>query len=147
MRIDDDIESLVREALDAAVKRDANRFDAAMKAFTTDPIRRAALELAVAITAFVLLDLYGGAPTDDQIRPLADKIAELETWSSLTSDEVRRFLTAVLSGQKLDSVVPATAVILTFVVPASLLASKPLDDGDWWFNYLDRVEAAIEAAP
>ena len=40
-----------------------------------------------------------------------------------------------------------SAVVLAFVVAASLLSSRPKNEGEWWFNYLDKVEAAPASPP
>ena len=56
-------------------------------------------------------------------------------------------LSAVTTGKPPRLANTAGSVSAVFVVAANLLAtaSQP-DEGEWWFNYLDKVEAAIEAA-
>lgn len=147
MRIDDQLEPLVREVLDAAVKRDGDRLDAALDAFTDQSQQRMGLELLVAIARYVLLDLYQGQrPGDEQVHELADQIAEMESWSTLPADEIRSFLLLLL-GDTSETVDPDAAVLLPFVVTATLLSSRRRPEGQHWFNYLDQVEAALEAAP
>nr|WTA66060.1 hypothetical protein OHB51_26755 [Micromonospora sp. NBC_00855] len=147
MKIDERVEQLVRDTLHWAVKRQPVEFDEALKAFSDGSTRQSALELLAAVVAFVSADICQGKPTPEQIRQLADEVAEAEAWSSATSPEVEAFLTAVVTGRPLSGVLPAgSAVVLAFVVAASLLSSRPKNEGEWWFNYLDKVEAAIEAA-
>lgn len=147
MVIDDRVEPLVRAVLDAAVKRDADRFRAALAAFPDDEATRKGVELALSIIGFVLLDVHEGKPSPDEVQSVAADISRQETWIGPTTDEVATFITALLNGRSLGDVLPSDSVIvLAYAVAANLLASssKP-DDGEWWFNYLDKVEAAIES--
>jgi hypothetical protein len=147
MRINEHVEPLVREALDAAVKREGDRLDAALDAFSDESQRRTGLELVHAIARYVLLDLYQGQhPSHEQVQALADKIAEMESWSTLPADEIRSFLLLLL-GDTERTVDPDAAVLLSFVVAAALLSSRRRPEGQWWFNYLDQVEAALETQP
>ncbi|MFC5922640.1 hypothetical protein [Micromonospora vulcania] len=147
MKIDARVEQLVRDTLHWAVKRQPAEFDEALTAFSDLSARHTATELLVAISVFVSADICGGKPTPQQIRELANEVAETEKWSSVTSPEIEAFLSAILSGRPLAGVLPAgSVVVLSFVVAASLLSMRPKSEGEWWFNYLDKVEAAIEAA-
>lgn len=146
MKIDEHVEPLVREVLDAAVKRDGDRLDTALDAFADEAQQRAGLELVHAIARYVLLDLYQGQrPSDEQIQALADQIAEMESWSTLPANEIRSFLLLLL-GETATTVDPGAAVLLSFVVAAALLSSKRRPEGQWWFNYLDQVEAGLETS-
>ena len=144
MRIDERVEPVVREGLQAAVRRDVDRLDRAMKAFPDETSRVAGAQLLMAVSAYVLVDLYGGQrPTDDQIQALASKVAENEEWSNLAPGDVAGFLRLVL-GNQAKQIDPVTAGLLAFVVTASLLIGRPVPEGKHWFNYLDQVEAALE---
>jgi hypothetical protein len=147
MKVNDQVEPLVRATLDAAVQRDGGGFEAALRGFPDDGAARKGIELALAITGTVLADLYDGEPSADQLDRLAAEVAEQEAWMEPRAGEVKAFLAAVVQGKPLADVLPAeSVVILAYLVAANLLtsASNP-DDGEWWFNYLDKVEAAIEA--
>ncbi|MEU4473034.1 hypothetical protein [Micromonospora sp. NPDC023888] len=147
LKIDERVEQLVRDTLHWAVKRRPVEFDEALKAFSDGPTRQSALELLAAISAFVSADICGGKPSPEQIQQLAVEVAEGEAWSSATTPEVEAFLSAVVTGRALSGVLPVgSAVVLAFVVAASLLSARPKSKGEWWFNYLDKVEAAIESA-
>jgi hypothetical protein len=147
MVIDDRVEPLVRAVLDAAVMRDTARFQAALAAFPDDEATRKGVELALAVIGFVLLDVHGGKPSPDDVQAVAADISRQETWIGPTVDEVTTFITALLNGRSLGETLPSESVIvLAYVVAANLLASSSNpDDGEWWFNYLDKVEAAIES--
>ncbi|MEU5785873.1 hypothetical protein [Micromonospora lupini] len=147
MRIDDRTEQHVRDTLHWVVKRDADKFDAGLKSFPNAAAREAALALVVAVSGFVLIDLHGGRPTPQQVAVLSEEIGRMEAWASVTADEAASFMNAVVEGRPLnEQLAPQDVVVLGFVVAGSLLSARPLPEGEWWFNYLDKVEAAIEAA-
>jgi hypothetical protein len=149
MIVDDRVEPLVRRILGTVVKRNDDGFEAALRVLSDEDTRRKALELAVAICAFALLDAYGELPTSDDVELLAQQVAEMEEWSSLQPGEISAFLMAILEHRPLTDVLdPETAFFAAFIVTGSLLAASPrIGEGEWWFNYLDRVEAIIEATP
>ncbi|GGM21882.1 MULTISPECIES: hypothetical protein [Micromonospora] len=147
MEIDDQVEEKVRDTLHWAVKRQDRDFDAALARFSTRAERSAALELLVAISRFVTYDLCAGTPSPGQVAALAAEIAVAESWSGLSSDEVGSYLDLVTRGDLAqDQLTGEAFVVLSFVVSASLLAMRPKQEGEWWFDYLDRVESALEAA-
>ncbi|MEV0329493.1 hypothetical protein AB0H63_24050 [Micromonospora echinospora] len=147
MKIDDRVEQLVRDILHWAVKRKPDEFGNALRAFPDEASRRSALELLVAIGGYTTVDIFGQRPSEDQVRKLAVDIAEDEGWASVTAADVAAYLDAVLGGnRRLDALPSERLVPLSFVVAANLLSSKPKAPGEWWFNYLDKVEAMIEAA-
>lgn len=145
--IDERIEPVVRGILDTVVKRDEDRLEASLKTFPDDASRSRGLELAVAICGYALYDTYEGKPTADEAHLLAVEIAAMERWSGLSADQVKTFIAAVLSGRPLaDLFEPTAAVMVTYLVTGSLLSSSAkLREGEWWFNHLDRVEAALES--
>ncbi|MEU8261373.1 hypothetical protein AB0C02_12225 [Micromonospora sp. NPDC048999] len=147
MKIDDQVEQRVRGALHWIVKEQEDKFTAALQAFPDDASRRAALELLVAIARYVIVEAYSGRPSVDEVQDLAGVIADAESWLPLSRPEVEQYLQAVLTGSPLiEHLEPEAAVVLAFAVAGSLLASRSQPSGEWWFNYLDKVEAAIEAA-
>ncbi|MGH3729924.1 MAG: hypothetical protein ACRDTU_14425 [Micromonosporaceae bacterium] len=147
MEIDSQVEPLVREALDAAVKKDADRLGTALTAFADEDMWRRGLELTVAIGTVALLDMYDGGPSAEELPEGARAISDMEAWAGLSSDEVRGYLTALANREPLDDKLhPERAVLLVFVVTGSLLSSSPKKrEGEWWYQYLDRVEATIAA--
>lgn len=149
MNIDERVEPLVRAALDAAVHRDQARFETALGAFEDDSAARKGIELVLAVIATVLVDLYDGTPSASQLDELAADISRQEAWLEPTPSEVRSLLVSVAGGRPLAEVLPPEqTVILAYLTAANLLASgSEPDQGEWWFNYLDKVEAALEAAP
>jgi hypothetical protein len=149
MRIDERVEERVRDTLHWVVRRDESRVDASLRSYPDVATRTSALELLGAISIVILVEACGGTPTPQQVWEVAEAVAEMERWSGLSADEVATFLTALLNRQQIDQVLPPEdAVVLAFVVAGSLLASRSkAEEGKRWFNYLDQVEAVIEAAP
>ncbi|MET8199317.1 hypothetical protein [Micromonospora taraxaci] len=147
MKIDDGTEQRVRDTLHWVVRRDLGKFDAALRSFPDQAAQEAALTLLVAVSGFVLIDLHGAKPTPQQIDVLAEEIGRMEGWASITAGEAALFMNAVVEGSPLTKrLTPESVVVLAFVVAGSLLSARPMPEGEWWFNYLDKVEAAIEAA-
>lgn len=148
MEIDSRVEPLVRAVLNAVVKRDAERLQAALTAFPDADKMATGYRLAAAVALYVLHDQYGRQPTPDEIRAVADKTAELENWTDITSNEIRDFLTAIYAqNTTADAIMPLKrAVLVSYVLTGDLLSSCRRQDEKWW-DYLDRAEAAIEAAP
>jgi hypothetical protein len=147
MKIDDRVEPFVRTAIDAAVKRDFEKLNTALGAFPDDDAVKKAVELALAVVGFVMYDVHQGKPSPEQIRVVATKLAEMEAWAEPTADEVDAFLKKLLNGQPFaPEVPPENVIVLSFVAAANLLSSFHTKDERWW-DYLDRAEAAIEAAP
>ncbi|MFI9640040.1 hypothetical protein ACIG87_08225 [Micromonospora sp. NPDC051925] len=148
MKIDERIEPLVRAVLDAAVQRDAARFDEAITRLSGPVELQEGVQLAVTICAFVVFDVHSGAPTSVQIQEIAGDIERQESWIGPSSAEVASFLDALVQRRSIADVLSQEAVIvLPFVIAANLLTTaSQQEQGEWWFNYLDKVEAAIEAA-
>ncbi|MEV4754776.1 hypothetical protein AB0J86_06630 [Micromonospora sp. NPDC049559] len=146
MKISSRVEPLVRNALDAAVKRDFPKLDAALKTFPDDQTTKQGVELVLAVTLYVLHDIHRGKPSEAETRAVAAEIARAETWARPTETETSEFLLKLVDGQPFAPSVPTENVfILAFVSAANLLSSCRRDDEEWW-NYLDRAEAAIEVS-
>ncbi|MEH1013019.1 hypothetical protein V6U90_07900 [Micromonospora sp. CPCC 206060] len=148
MKIDNEVEPLVRATLDAAVNRDTPRFESALSVFISRDLTQRGVEIAVAVCAYVLFDIHEGKPSESEIDELARDIARQEQWMDVDSGEAADLLRALVHHQPLKNVLPEeSVVVLPYLVAANLLATTASsEDGEWWFNYLDKVEAAIEAA-
>jgi len=145
--IDLRVEPLVREALAAVIGQDHERLQRALFAFQGDDAMTHGVRLATAAALFVLHDLHeGDRPTGDELAEIAGDIASAEEWIDVTAAEIAEYLQATCAGGSPDRVLPMERVILlAFVTAANLLASYRSDDEHWW-DFLDRAEAAIEAA-
>jgi hypothetical protein len=147
MDIDARVEPLVREALAAVAGKDPERFQQAILAFPDDDAMTKGVQLAVALALYILHDQYGRTPTEEEIHAVANGVAELESWTDVSSDEVVTALTAAINRVRADQVLPLErALILAYVITGNLLASCHREGEKWW-DYLDRAEAVIEATP
>lgn len=147
MEIDGTVEPLVREALTAVVKRDPDRFAAAVAAFPDGEAIIKGMRLATALSLYALSDHYGRTPTNSEIQAVAAKLVEMEHWTDVTSSEVVATLQAAINNTPADEVLPMErTLIVAYVSAGNLLSSAHRDDEKWW-DFLNRAEAAIEATP
>lgn len=149
MDIDERVEPLVREAIDAAVKKNLDQLHAAFSAISDRGTVTNATDLVRAVCAQVVLDTFHGQrPTYAQIDSLAGDIAFEEGWARVRKNDIATLLNNVLLGEEqvYHELSPEEEVALPFIVAANLLTenSEP-SDGDW-IDYLDRVESSIAAA-
>nr|MDT0659334.1 hypothetical protein [Micromonospora sp. DSM 115978] len=146
MRIDDRVERLLRATMDAAVHRDTPRFEKALRKFRDAESVRQAVDLALAISAFVLFQVFNGKPSATQISELAARMSRQEKWMGLTAADVESLLGGMLDGEPPRAPLVADTIMVPAILVATNLvasASKP-KQGEWWFNYLDKIETAIE---
>ncbi|GIJ45815.1 hypothetical protein Val02_27010 [Virgisporangium aliadipatigenens] len=144
MKIDGQVEPILRKLFAGAVRRDPEQITTQIQALGSDDAVRKAVELAIAVTGYVLLDVHGGKPTDEQLRVIADDMARIEEWAGFSAEEIGTFLSRVVAGEPLAGALPQdTATMLTFIVPGVLLSGFRTKPENWW-DYLDRAEAAIE---
>jgi hypothetical protein len=146
--IDDHVEALVREALAAVVGQDSERLQQAITAFPDGESVISGVRLAAGVALFALHDRHGSRrPSDEALGEIAAAAVEDEDWADITSDEIVKYLAAAYDKVSIDQVLPMErAIILAFVVAASLLSSYHRADEEWW-DYLDRAESVIEATP
>ncbi|MEU8214209.1 hypothetical protein AB0C47_00385 [Micromonospora taraxaci] len=146
MKINSSVEAAMRTTIHAAVQRDFAKLDDRLRTLKDDDTAAATVELALALVGFLMVDIHQGRPSDDQISAVAEEVAEAESWAQPTSREVADFLMRLMRGEPFTAAVPSeNVIILAFVVAANLLSSCRRDDEKWW-DYLDRVEALMEAA-
>lgn len=145
MEIDKRAEPLAREAIAGAVKKDPERFGRAITSFPDDETMTNGYRLALAVALQILTTEYPGNPSESEIREIAERVAELESWTDFTADEIATFLTAVLNRVKLNTVLPMERVVpLAYVLAADFLAGYCPEGSHWW-EHLDKVEAALES--
>ncbi|GGM53886.1 hypothetical protein GCM10011608_43520 [Micromonospora sonchi] len=146
MKIDDRVESLVRDTIHAAVIRDSQRLEEQLLALADDETTRKALELTLALLYFLIVDIHGHKPSDAEVEATAAGVVQAEAWAQLNPEETVRFHQRLMNGQPVTgSLSTENLIIISFVSVANLLSSCRRDDEEWW-NYLDRAEAALEAA-
>ncbi|HEX6445731.1 MAG TPA: hypothetical protein VF053_11625 [Streptosporangiales bacterium] len=148
MRIDPKVEEPTRDLFGHALRAEHEDFQKRLASVDGETVSEA-MTLAGTIVAYVCIDACGGQqPTEEEFDTLTDNVVSADSEYSLTAQEVRDYLVkGVFGGQVLHEVLdPKDAVRFPFIVGAYLLAGYSHDDQAWW-DYLDEVEAAIEAAP
>lgn len=148
MRIDVKAEETARALMGHAIRGELDVFQEKTTGIDEGELR-AALVLAVTVSAYVAVDVCGGQkPSDADLRKLAENVTRLEKHVTLSENETYAFLASCcFGGQPVDSVfAPDDAIRLPFVIAGGLLAAYRNDGQEWW-KYLDDIEAAIEAAP
>lgn len=146
MKIDDRIESLVRDTLHTAVIRDSQRLEEQLLALADDETTRKVVELTLALLYFLMVDIHGHKPSNAEVEATAVGVVQAEAWAQLNPEETVRFHQRLMNGQPIADSLSAESLIITSVVSvANLLSSCRRDNEEWW-NYLDRAEAVLEAA-
>jgi hypothetical protein len=110
---------------------------------------RSAIALSVAATAYIAVDVSGGRwPTDATVREIARHTAANTKGFKLNEPDVYAYLSrTALGGERLDKVFDSAedaAAIPLMTTGTMLVAFCPRDKE--WFEYLDIIEAGIEAA-
>ncbi|GGK40003.1 hypothetical protein GCM10010124_35860 [Pilimelia terevasa] len=148
MLIDDRIEDLVRQALNAVIRRSLPLLEQAIHVFGDDPSRTEGSRLACAIASFAAHERHGRTPTPAEIDAFATDVSDRERWSGVTAVEVRALLTVVTGHAGRDGInqllPPHRVALVCYVTAGSLLVDARDGDEAWW-EALDRVEAGIEA--
>ncbi|MQA01693.1 MAG: hypothetical protein GEV07_02800 [Streptosporangiales bacterium] len=148
MSIDPAIEGPTRKLFGHALRAEFEDFQKTLMALDGEKLT-SAMQLAANIAAVAVIDACGGeSPSDSDLREVAATISEAEDRYSLTVDELHTYLAkGVFGGEALDQYfAPDDVVRLPFVLAAGVLGAYR-DEGEDWWEYLDQIEAAIEAAP
>jgi hypothetical protein len=149
MRIDSQVEPLVRESLAAAVARDPARTAASAQALVDrgDQVFAEAVALCYAVDHCLLSDLSEGRPAAAEISSLAESMTLMEAWADIDQPTAQTFMTALLELRDPASVLwPADAVETGFVVGAWLLSAFTPETTAWEF-LLDDALTTLEFDP
>lgn len=144
-------ETALREAIGSVPHVDADQITAPLAALD-ERERAEALGLAAFITCYVMVDVCGNTwPKNSTVRRIADALATRGTIAKrlrLDAEEIYAYLSrTVLGPERLEDVIPDEPQFtrLPVVVAGQALAVySPKEMGMW--DYLDRVESAIEVA-
>jgi hypothetical protein len=148
MRVDERIEPRLREAYSAVIAKDADRVSAALQGMTAEDTTTF-LGLGLFVCGFIVNDIYKESATDENVRELAGKIiAKQSDWMDVGEPEVvTAFLKAAASGDtRLAGLGGEDITGLTIICGGHLLGYYRLND-QRWYEYLDEIWAALEAAP
>jgi hypothetical protein len=150
VKIDDRAEEIARKLFGFAIRAELDDFERSI-ADAKPEILSEARRLSVAVAdGVVLVVTEGQQPSDADLRKIAETAASVEKRYELSKDEVHAFLSKVVfGGQALDDVFSTgDAVTVPFIVAGNLLGSyRNAEQDQGWWEFLDEVEAAIEAAP
>ena len=147
MKIDGDIEPLVREALARSVTAEREEFEDALEALAVnDDTASRAVSLAVAIDSAALWAVHQGRPDDAQLRSLAYTFANTQPWSDIDPVRALAFLTALAEGiSPLELLSPSDVALASFTMGGWLLSAF-LPEGAQWIEFLNAIELSLESA-
>lgn len=150
MQISARVEEPTRELVGHAIHGDQDQFEAKLRDLDIATLEQAvalAMSIAGAVAAHVS---EANPPSEDALRTLAATAAKVEKRYDLGADEVFKFLAQSVFGSATlaDLFEAHDAVRLPFMVAGNLLGSyAKREQGQTWTDYLDQIEAALEAAP
>jgi len=149
MKIDKDIEPLVREAFAASVAEEPERFESALEALSrSDDLTSRSLTLAFAVDSAALFAIHQGRPSDEQFSSLAESFASSQSWSNVDEPTSRIYLTSLADMRPpLDELPPADLAFAAFAVGGWLLSAFKIGDGIHWYDFLDTILDTLEATP
>ena len=146
MGIDPKIEQPTRKLLGHAIRRELDDLAAQAQAEGTETLM-GAIPLCLLASAYIAIDVSGRWPTDADLRKIAANASKSATGLDISEQEIYEYLSRVALGQeKLDDVfaVEALATIPLYATANLLLTFAPR--GKHWWEYLDQIWDAAEAA-
>jgi hypothetical protein len=147
MQIDDAIEDHVRTAFGAAIDHNASGLKAALSQVNADDLK-IATSYAIYACGYIVLDVFSAQPSDEGIAEMAEYIVEdNKKWVDLGDPAaVAKFLRAAATGDvNFPGVAEEGVVGHSFVIGGYLL-SRFRHEGQRWFQYLDAIWNAAQAA-
>ena len=146
MGIDPKIEQPTRKMLGHAIRRELDDMAAVAQAEGTETLM-ATVPLCLLASAYIAIDVSDRWPTDTDLRKIAVNASKSATELDISEQEIYEYLSRVALGQeKLDDVfaVEALATIPLYATANLLLTFAPR--GKHWWEYLDQIWDAAEAA-
>ena len=148
MRIDPRIEEPTREMLGHAIRGELPALEAQIDT-VGDEAYAASISLCMIIAGYIAVDLAGRWPTEADIRELARHTAASSTDYELREQDVYDYLSrGALGFQPIQEVFPDPKqdYTLPVLITARMLVAFRLGDGHNFWEYLDTVWNAVEAA-
>ncbi len=148
MRIDPRVEEHVREAYRGVIAKNGDRMVAAFRDLNADD-SATAVAYGMVVVGTVVNDAFPDGPTETELLGMARKIVDEEgDWIDLGDPhEIARLLSAAARG---DTTFPGTNkadVVGHLFVSGGHLLGVYRDEGQNWWNYLEEIWHAVEAAP
>jgi hypothetical protein len=150
VKINNQIEALVREVFAAAVVQESDRFNRAVDVIAAEgdgPFEEA-LNLALDICRVALFSIHEGQrPDPEQLDYLANGFESSESWVGVSTGDAHIFLTALADVKSPTATLSLKSVIpIAFAMGGWLLAAF-LPENKHWYNFLDEILKEIEASP
>ena len=150
MKIDDTLETAVREGFAASVTEEPERFDEAVAAILDqgDDFTIDAFQLTINVTAIMLQDIHEGEiPGADEIEDLAADFAETqEGWSQISAELASTYMSAAVGDKPVLEVMSPGDVATTGLAVGGWLLSAFLPEDKEWTDYLDEVLQVLEGS-
>jgi hypothetical protein len=144
MEIDVGTERIMRKVLYAAIKDDDDDFEAQLETLAAEGSIADACTRAADLAALMMLDKYGGIPSEETIVKLTENTARLSLWSETPATDFTAYITAIFEQTKIQDVLPiGTALRIPFIQCAHLLVMWREED-EHWYDYLDRLWEVLE---
>jgi hypothetical protein len=147
MFVDPKIEDQARTMLGHLIRQEFDELENEMRRSSEETFRRA-LALYIAVAGYIAVDVAERWPTDADVGEIARHTAASARGFDLSQDEVAAFLSRVaLGAERMVDVFPSArdAVMLPLQVTGTLLLAF-LPGGKHWWEYLDVIENALDAA-
>lgn len=148
MRVEPKTEKPTREMLGHAIRGEQAELEAAIEA-AGDETYAVSIALCIIASGYIAVDLSGRWPTEADIREIARHAAATSTKYELREQDVYDYLSrSALGFEPVDGVFPnaGPAYGLPVLITAQMLVAFRLGDGKEWWEYLDSIWNAVNAA-
>jgi hypothetical protein len=149
-RISLDVEKPFRDALGHAIRNEVDEMHEGLLRLTDEQIA-SCLNLCALVAGYVAIEVCGRQwPIDKNLRRLAEETTtsnNARAFGLKAEDSYAYIKRVALGGELLTTVLspPEDAGTLSFVITGHLLVAFSTNDPHWW-DYLNRIEEAWEAA-
>jgi hypothetical protein len=147
MVVDPKVEKPTRKMIGHAIREEFDDLENEIRGIGNDTLLRA-MELCILMAGYIVTEVAGRWPTDADVREIARHTAVSARGFVLSQDDAFAFLSRVaLNGEPMPEVIPSAEVgiILPLQVASTLLLAF-LPQGKHWWEYLDVIENALDAA-
>ena len=147
MFVDPKIEDQARTMLGHIIRQEFDELENEMRQIGEETFLRA-MALYIPVAGYIAVDVAGRWPIDADVREIAQRTAASARGFDLSQDTVAAFLSRVaLGAERMPDVFPSAkdAVLLPLQVTGTLLLAF-LPRGKHWWEYLDVIENALDAA-
>jgi len=150
-RLSPDVEKPFRDALGHAIRNEIDKMEQGLLRLTDEQIV-GCLSLCAAVAGYVAIDACGRQwPIDKNLRGMAERTTKSDNAQAfgLKAEDSYAYMKRVaLGGEMVNAVLSPIedAGTLSFVITGFLLVAFRATAEEHWWQYLDRIEEAWEAA-